>query len=93
MTLADFAEAAATYCFETGGSVTSWVRSPARNVAVGGHKRSRHLVGLAVDVVYHPNQRPGAVEAHAHALGLWLLAEGDHDHLEPLDLHPSARTA
>lgn len=93
MTLPDFAVAVAQFCAETNGSVTSWWRSPARNVQVGGHRRSRHLTGLAVDVVYKPYERPAGVEVHAHALGLWLLAEGDHDHLEPLDLHPPRETA
>lgn len=34
------------------GSVTSWVRSAARNVVKGGDPQSLHLCGLALDVVF-----------------------------------------
>lgn len=82
--LAAFAQAVALYRDLTSCSVTSWGRTPTRNGRVGGHPRSRHLVDLAVDVVY---DRPLALDTArelAHTAGLMLTRESDHDHLEPL---------
>jgi len=63
-------------------SVTSWIRSKSRNAAVGGAANSRHLLGLAVDVVLDD---PGArvfFESHAKTLGLQVIDEGDHLHVQ-----------
>jgi uncharacterized protein YcbK (DUF882 family) len=64
-------------------SVTSWIRSPRRNQQVGGVAGSRHLDGCAVDVVLDdPADRP-ALQRLADRLGLRVLDEADHLHLEP----------
>jgi hypothetical protein len=39
-------------CWRFHGSVISGIRSPSRNMVVGGKLDSRHLLGLAADVVY-----------------------------------------
>jgi len=63
-------------------SVTSWIRSPNHNAALGGVPTSRHLMGLAVDVVFdNPADAPGFQEA-ALTLGLQVLFEGDHLHVQ-----------
>ena len=83
MTRAEFAEAAATFCAITGGSVTSWTRTVTHNTAVGGVKNSAHLYGLAVDIVYDTPQALPLTMERARRLGLKLIREGDHDHLQP----------
>ena len=83
MTRAEFAEAAATFCVLTGGSVTSWTRTLRHNTAVGGVKHSAHLYGLAVDVVYDTPQALPLTMERARRLGLKLIREGDHDHVQP----------
>jgi len=60
----------------SGMSVTSWWRSPTHNAAVGGVADSRHLIGLAWDVV--PVTREN--EAKLESLGLKVINEGDHLH-------------
>ena len=63
-----------------GLKVTSWLRSPAKNRAVGGVSSSRHLLGLAFDV------RPAA-GAFARLKGMGfakVINEGDHIHVEVL---------
>ena len=85
MTGSDFAWRVVSYCEITGASVTSWKRTTAHNAVVGGVAFSAHLLGLAVDVVY---DEPGQLiwrTRWAERLGLRLIAEGDHDHLQPLD--------
>jgi uncharacterized protein YcbK (DUF882 family) len=64
-------------------SVTSWLRSPARNRAVGGVPTSRHLDGAAVDVVLDRPEDREVLRRFANRLGLQVLDEGDHLHLEP----------
>lgn len=85
----EFALAVYRYCVRVHGSVTSWVRTPNRNSAVGGVMRSHHLSGLAVDVVLdEPLTHKIATDARhklAADLGLRLVIEGDHDHLEVID--------
>ena len=83
LTLAVFSDAALEYCQVFSGSVTSWYRTVDHNAEVGGHPRSAHLVGLAVDVVYD-GSRPGPqADAWLALHGLKRLVEGDHDHLMP----------
>lgn len=86
MTRIEFVEAALMFCELTGGSVTSWKRTIAHNTKVGSTAvNSPHLYGLGVDVVYDaPVLKAVAVE-RARRLGLKLLRESDHDHLQPLD--------
>lgn len=65
----------------TAGSMrlTSWYRDPARNAAVGGAARSRHLRGLAIDVVARD---PSRAIAAFRAVGLRVLDERDHLHVD-----------
>ena len=70
-------------------SVTSWLRSPARNKSVGGVGDSWHLTALAVDVVLDPGEGEEAFRREAARLGLKCLDEGDHLHLQPLVTYAS----
>jgi len=85
VTRADFAEALYAFAARHGASQTSGLRSVAHNAAVGGVARSAHLFGLAADVVYDEHQALADVSDTARRLGLLLIREGDHDHLQPLD--------
>ena len=85
MTLDEFAEAVRVYCFRLTGSVTSWGRTPERNSAVGGVPGSAHLYFLGADVVYDTLPPDTARKDLARRLGLRVLIETDHDHLQPLD--------
>jgi len=65
-------------------SVTSWMRTPAHNKAVNGVADSYHLCGLGIDIVLdNPSDRP-IVEQEAKRVGLSVLDEQDHLHLQPL---------
>jgi uncharacterized protein YcbK (DUF882 family) len=70
-------EAAARYAGAL--TLTSWYRDPARNAAVGGAAASRHLRGLAVDVVARD---PSRATAAFRAFGFRVLNEGDHLHVD-----------
>lgn len=63
-------------------SVTSWFRSKKRNAEVGGHARSSHLFGLAVDVVLEDQEDKHYFLKTVKALGLGFLDEGDHIHIQ-----------
>lgn len=87
MSIGEFAEAVATYCLIHGGSITSWGRTTLRNKAVGGVPGSSHRFWRGADVVYDSTdvwKDPNRIE-YARRLGLKIIAEGDHDHLQPLD--------
>ena len=84
MTVASFAEKVKVYCESTTGNVTSWGRTPKHNKAVGGLPNSFHLTWLAVDVVYDVCPPTKKRLALATSLGLQLVRESSHDHLEPL---------
>jgi len=87
MTPGQFADALMAYCAATGGSITSWGRTVKHNAKVGGVVDSAHLLWIAADVVYDANGAPppGVLpirESLAHRLGLTLIHEGDHDHVQ-----------
>lgn len=60
------------------GTVTSYVRSPSRNAAVGGVPNSLHLVGLAADVA-GDTARAAALWRQA---GLDAIEYATHTHFE-----------
>lgn len=70
------------FCTATGGSVSSWGRTEKHNKAVGGVPGSLHRVWLAVDVVYDLPVLTVRAEQVAASLGIRLIREGDHDHLQ-----------
>lgn len=84
MDILNFALHIHTLCIRHGGSVTSWVRSPARNKKVGGDDRSLHLYGLAVDVIFDDEAGKLAALVYAKRAGLSTLDEGDHVHLQAI---------
>jgi len=86
MDFAELLERFKLYCLATGGSVSSWMRSPERNKEKGGIPASRHLWGGAIDVIYAPNPQPTIETAQAIAkkLGLYCHRESDHDHIREL---------
>jgi len=88
MTPIDFAVSLIAYAGWSRGSVTSWGRSPERNAlpSIRGHANSLHLSFLAADIGYHPNPTPPLSKARKRAsqLGMRLLRESDHDHLQAL---------
>jgi len=88
MTLEEFARAVVTYRRAFNGSVTSWGRNAAHNKAVDGVPNSRHLYDLAADVVPGAGFSAQRRTDYGRTLELWVLTEPDHDHLEPLELHP-----
>lgn len=83
MTRPEFIESVAQLCVEFGGSVTSWIRTMKRNTIVGGHPRSRHMTGFGVDVVLDEESHIPAFRDAAYQLGLSVLDEGDHLHIQP----------
>jgi len=85
VTRGEFAEAIYTYCTMLGASATSALRSKHHNQLVGGVAHSAHLVGLAQDVVYDATPPQGERENWAARLGLRVVIEDDHDHLQPAD--------
>lgn len=68
-----------------GERVTSTLRSPARNKAVGGKANSYHLSGRARDSVPPPGMSMSAYAAQLRRLnpGMDVINEGDHVHIEP----------
>lgn len=91
MTVAEFAEAISDYCFALKGSITSWGRTPKRNAAVGGVPNSYHLRFLGADVVYDAPITKDHATARARKLGLKVVRESDHDHIQPLISVPRDR--
>lgn len=91
----EFALGVYRYAIKVHGSVTSWVRSHERNIAVGGcvsvgvpasvcRGSSAHLDGLAADVkLDRLDVEPDVRAKIARSYGLRLLVESTHDHLEP----------
>lgn len=65
-----------------GLSVTSWLRSPIHNTAVGGVLGSLHTYGLAVDVVLDLGENGTMFINACTRLGLHCLDAGDHFHVQ-----------
>jgi uncharacterized protein YcbK (DUF882 family) len=63
-------------------SVTSWLRSRKHNEQVGGVTNSRHLLGLAVDVVLDDTTQTAEFRVLAIQLGLQVIIEEDHVHVQ-----------
>jgi hypothetical protein len=90
MTKHEFLDALESYCIVAEGSVTSYGRTAARNTTVKGVTLSSHRFWRGADVVYEgnpPGQGPpeDLAKEVARRVGLKLIREGDHDHLQPLD--------
>ncbi len=86
MTIAEFAEAVSRYGMLMGASVTSWGRTSKHNTEVGGVAYSAHRFWLGCDLVYDgPLLSMSERMETARRLGLRLIVEGDHDHLQPVD--------
>lgn len=68
-------------CTLTDSSVTSSRRTEKRNKAVGGVARSRHVQGLAWDLVPDDGDFQ-KVEQMATKLGFYALVEDDHTHVQ-----------
>jgi hypothetical protein len=68
-----------------GERVTSTLRSPARNRAVGGVANSYHLTGRARDSVPPPGMSMTEYHRRLSAMNphLDVINEGDHIHMEP----------
>lgn len=82
MTPAEFLDALRAYCAATGASVTSFGRTPKHNEDVKGEPNSAHLVWLAADVVYDAPWHLLTRRLLAGRVGLTLVSEEDHDHLQ-----------
>ncbi len=89
MTRGEFAEQLFVYCSMLGASVTSGARSELHNHAVGGLPNSPHRAGLGADVVYDAPRTNSERIRFATQLGLRLVIEKDHDHLQPMDWPPN----
>lgn len=88
MTPEEFGALVVRYRRFIGGSVTSWGRSYHHNQAVGGVPHSPHLEDRGADVRNEGGLSAESRTAYAHSLGLQLIVEKDHDHLQPLDWTP-----
>lgn len=78
----EFRFAVLVLCSVFDGSETSGHRTRKRNIKVGGAANSRHLRGLAMDVVLDNKRANGKpFVAACKALGIKVLDEKDHFHL------------
>jgi len=85
MSPSEFQDRLIVFALVTGASTTSTGRTKQHNQIVGGVEHSAHRAWVAADVVYDSDAgRDGALE-WARRLGLRLIREGDHDHLQPAD--------
>ena len=79
-----FSDKVLALCLIYDCSETSGFRTEKRNKAVGGVPNSRHKVGLGRDIVLDVPVRTEEVCRAARRLGLWVLVEDDHIHLQEL---------
>jgi hypothetical protein len=83
MTPDEFATKARAFCTWYHGSVTSWGRTVKHNEAVGSKlPAGPHTRWLAIDIVYDAPVDLDEAKRSAAALGLQLIREGTHDHLQ-----------
>lgn len=95
MTIGEFCEAVAKFGRAHGGSVTSWGRTLKRSVAVGGFAGDPHTNWVGCDLVYDTGANRPDSEGHPRSpkscpacsgLGLKVIHEQSHDHVQPFDL-------
>jgi hypothetical protein len=81
----EFYDVLRAYCARFNASTSSYGRTMLHNDRVGGVPGSAHQFWLAADVIYDtPPPHAFRIEIGAR-LGLLVIDEGDHDHLQPLD--------
>lgn len=85
MTPAEFGARVLAYCAALGASETSGFRTREHNADEGGKFYSPHRFALGRDVVYDEMVPEVEAVTTASRLGLRLIREADHDHLQPLD--------
>jgi len=83
MSYADFCLKVRVVCLLYGLSVTSWGRSRKRNKAVGGKANSWHLDFMAIDAEPDDPVELSELQYVCGRLGLEVVDEGDHFHIEP----------
>lgn len=72
------------WCAIFSASVTSYGRTLKHNTEVGGAPFSAHRHWLGADVVYDVPPTTETVTKTAERLGLRVIREADHDHLQPI---------
>lgn len=68
--------------------ITSYYRSPAQNLALKGQPSSPHLFWVGADVVLLEAHDKERFLADAPRVGLTVIEEADHFHLQPLGWTP-----
>ena len=76
------------YCQRLGGSVSSYGRTVKHNTVVGGVPQSAHQFLLGADVLYDEPVSLALAQDTGMRLGLKVVRESDHDHLQPLAWSP-----
>ena len=77
-----FAQALLGIAMAARGSITSMYRTPARNNAVGGHPQSKHMQGLAGDIVLDDPATEQILMSMADRFNLRVVKETDHYHVQ-----------
>lgn len=85
MTANEFFDAVRSYCARLSGSISSYGRTPKHNAKVGGVSQSAHQFWLGADVLYDAPVDAELARDTGRRLGLKVIRESDHDHLQPLD--------
>lgn len=83
MTYLEFCTAVSQLAAISRFRVTSWWRSPVSNASVGGVETSWHVLGMACDVVAETVLDTERIAKFAPKLGLEVIDETTHLHLEP----------
>lgn len=86
MDVLGFAMRVIALCYKFRGSVSSWGRTFKHNKDVGGVENSWHLLWFGCDVVLDEMVKNEGFEDDAKVVGLRAILEGDHYHLQPLEL-------